>query len=109
MDRDFANIGNRLSNLDKANDNKKSKASERQTKEILWLKEKGILDEMENAKISIVADLRLANPSASMEEIAELLSEEIASEVSKSNVNHLFRAIHERYMAEISENNGQEE
>ena len=109
VDRDFANIGNRLSNLDKANDNKKSKAAERQTKEILWLKEKGILDEMENAKISIVADLRLANPTASMEEIAELLSEEIASEVCKSNVNHLFRAIHERYEVETGENNGQEE
>ncbi len=103
VDRDFANIGNRLSNLDKANDNKKVAAAERQRNEILYLKEKGILEEMGNPKIEIIAGLRLDNPDASMEALAELLSEEIAAEVSKSNVNHLFRAIHERYLAEVGE------
>lgn len=94
IDRDFANIGNRLSNLDKANETKKSGAAAKQTAEILALQEKGLLGEVNNPKVEILCNLRIDNPDASMDELAEMLSEEMGMGVSKSNVNHLFRFIH---------------
>ena len=98
IDRDFANIGNRLSNLDKANDSKKSKASAKQVAEIEALQSCGALEEVENPKIGILCALRLENPEASMDELSEMMSEEMGMSVSKSNVNHLFRAIHALYL-----------
>ena len=50
--------------------------------------------------------LRRENEDLSMAELADLLSEEIGVKVSKSNVNHLFRSIHElavRYSGGIHE------
>jgi DNA-binding protein WhiA len=53
-----------------------------------------------NLKLRALMELRLAHPDASLEELAELLSEELASSVSKSNVNHLFRSLHNLYLEE---------
>ena len=47
-------------------------------------------------------DLRVNNPDASLEELAVMLSEELATTISKSNVNHLFRYFHALYEKEIS-------
>ena len=98
VDRDFANIGNRLINLQKANTTKKTSASTKQIDEILFLKENDLIETMSNPKISYLCEMRLGNPDASMEKLAEILSEEMGMSISKSNVNHLFRAIHELYL-----------
>ena len=88
VDRDFSNIGNRLSNLDGANMAKTLKASQRQVEEINYFVAKGGFDYFKNPKVKILMKLRLDNPDASLEELRDLLSTEIASSVSKSNINH---------------------
>ncbi len=102
IDRDFANVTNRLHNLDAANMGKTVSAAERQVKEIVYFKNHPTeLASFNNPKLEALMDLRLAHPDASLNELAELLSEELASEVSRSNINHLFRKIHEEYEGAI--------
>lgn len=100
IDRDFSNQTNRLGNLDAANMGKTLKTAERQIKEIEFLNDKGLIDKIGNPKLSALSSLRLSNPDASLQELSVLLSEELASEVSKSNVNHLLRYIHSLYLEE---------
>lgn len=108
VDRDFANIGNRLMNLDRANDSKKDNAAAKQIKEIRYLEKVGALEKVENPKITILCELRLQNPDASMGSLADLLSEEMGMTVSKSNINHLFRAIHTLYESSLEEGSEEE-
>ncbi len=98
--RDYRNVTNRLVNLDTANLSKSLSAGARQVEEIKFLQEKNALSKIKNPKSEIVCRLRLENPEMPLAEIAELLSEEISATVSKSNVNHLFREIHELYEKE---------
>lgn len=100
--RDYRNVTNRLVNLDTANLSKSLSTGARQVEEINYLKERGLLSKIKNPKSEIVCRLRLENPEMPLGEIAELLSEEIATTVSKSNVNHLFREIHQLYEKERS-------
>lgn len=102
LSRDFSNIGNRLNNLDCANMSKTNKTAERQIKEIEYFHKHGETFSS-NPKLSALLNLRLENPDASLEELASLLSEELASTVTKSNVNHLFRSLHARYEEENHE------
>lgn len=97
--REYANIGNRLVNLDAANMMKTSAAAERQIKEIRFFEDKGFPAHV-SPKLRHLAKLRLNHPDASLEELAELLSEELATTISKSNVNHLFRSLHALYEEE---------
>ena len=101
VNRDFANIGNRLTNLDKANMAKTLGAGARQKKEIEALLERFPPTHF-NPKERALMDLRVNNPDASLEELAVMLSEELATTISKSNVNHLFRYFHALYEKEIS-------
>ena len=50
---------------------------------------------IENEKQRELCKLRLENEDASMQELANLLSEKLSKEVTKSNVAHLFRKLHE--------------
>jgi DNA-binding protein WhiA len=97
VDRDFKNIGNRLQNLDTANMGKTLKASQRQVEEIQYFVSVLGYDRIDNPKLKALMKLRLDHPDATLDELARLLSEELASEVSKSNVNHLFRYLDEEY------------
>lgn len=99
INRDFSNIYNRYANLDTANMSKTIKAGERQVEEIKYLNEKIGLNRFAkgNFKLLSLMNLRLSHPEYSLEELAKLLSEELTATVSKSNVNHLFRYIHEEY------------
>jgi DNA-binding protein WhiA len=97
IERDFNNVTNRLENLDSANFAKTMSASSRQKREIEYFVAHGGLDLIENQKLRILMELRLQNPDASLDELAALMSEELGATVSKSNVNHLFRSLHERY------------
>jgi DNA-binding protein WhiA len=60
-----------------------------------------------NDKQRILAELRLQNEDATLEELANLMSQKLGKDVTKSNVNHLFRALHvlaRRYRGDEDEN-----
>ena len=94
ISRDFSNIGNRLSNLDAANLAKTNKAAISQIEDIKIIDEIIGIDAIENNKQKELMKLRLEDEDASLQELAYRLSERIDSTVSRSNINHLFRAIH---------------
>ena len=100
LSRDYANIGNRLVNLDAANMSKTTAAAERQLKEIRYFEEHGFSIDV-SPKLKALMALRVAHPDASLEELAALLSEELATTVTKSNINHLFRSLHAMYEEEM--------
>lgn len=97
VDRDFMNSANRLSNFDTANMKKSFETAMRQREEILVIDKKFGIKNIENHKMRILCRLRLENESSSLKELADLLSNELGETVTKSNVNHLFRGIHELY------------
>ena len=94
ISRDFSSIGNRLSNLDTANYGRVVLASKRQIEEINYLFEKEGKENISNPKLLALMELRMKNPDASLDELSKLLSEELNTEISKSNVNHLLRYVH---------------
>lgn len=102
VDRDFANIGNRLQNLDRANFSKTMKSAERQVMEIEYFVEHDGWESIENPKLKALMKLRLEHKDATLEELANLLSEELATTVTKSNINHLFRSLDEAYKEETN-------
>lgn len=95
MDRDFASIGNRLQILDKANLSKAISSAKRQIDDILLLDEKVGLDSLTNKKLALLLRLRLEHDDASFSELAKYLSEKTGENVSRSNINHLFRTLKE--------------
>ncbi len=98
VDRDYLNITNRLSNLDTANMLKTVKTAEKQIKWIELIDQKIGIDHLSESKIRLLCRLRLENDSASLDELAYLMSEALSTTVSKSNVAHLFRKIEEKYL-----------
>lgn len=96
--RDYLNITNRLSNLDTANMLKTVKTAEKQIKWIELIDQKIGIDHLSESKIRLLCRLRLENDSASLDELAYLMSEALSKTVSKSNVAHLFRKIEEKYL-----------
>ena len=94
ISRDFSSIGNRLSNLDTANYGRVVLASKRQIEEINYLFEREGKENISNPKLLALMELRVKNPDASLDELSKLLSEELNTEISKSNVNHLLRYVH---------------
>ncbi len=100
VERDFANVTNRLSNLDTANYGKTLKSSEKQIEEINYFVGKVGWDGIENEKLKTLMKLRLEHPDASLNELAHLLSSELNTTISRSNINHLFRHLDEEYKKE---------
>ena len=97
VDRDFMNSANRLTNFDTANMKKSYETSLRQIEEIKLIQKEIGFETLSNKKMALLCKLRLQNEQASLKELAELMGEELGHPVSKSNINHLFRAIHEVY------------
>ncbi|HPY80187.1 MAG: DNA-binding protein WhiA [Erysipelotrichaceae bacterium] len=97
VDRDFANNANRLTNLDTANMSKIYETAHRQISEIKGIDSRLGIEHISNEKMRLLCEIRLENDAASMQELADLLSERMNMTITKSNVNHLFRAIHELY------------
>lgn len=95
--RDFVNSANRLTNMDTANFKKTYETGLRQLEEIKHINEKLGIDNISNPKQKLLCQLRLQNEQASLQELAELMSKELNTPITKSNVNHLFRAIHALY------------
>lgn len=100
IDRDFSSIGNRLQNLDTANYVKTSNAASKQIEDIKIIDKVLGIKNVQNKKQRELMKIRLQHDDYSLQELADELSEILDESVSRSNVNHLFRAIHlmaERY------------
>ena len=83
--RDIRNNVNRKVNCETANLNKTVNAAWKQIEDIKYLKQIGQFDKMPE-QLQEIANLRLANPEASLVEIGKMLSRPIG----KSGVNHRF-------------------
>ena len=96
--RDFTNNTNRLANLDVANMERTLDVAKRQIKEIKYIDDVLGIHNFHNQKKELLCYFRLDNESLSMSDLADKLSEELGVKVSKSNVNHLFRDLHDLYV-----------
>lgn len=97
VDRDFSNNENRLLNLDTANMTKIYETAQRQIEEIKVVDSKLGIKNIANEKLRLLCEIRLDNESASLSEIASLFSEQMGKMITKSNINHLFRSLHQLY------------
>ena len=95
--RDLMNNANRLTNMDTANMKRTIETGLRQVEEIKLIDSKLGIDNLGNIKERELCHLRLANESASLQELAVLMSEKFKKNITKSNINHLFRSIHSFY------------
>lgn len=95
VDRDFHNVTNRLMNCDTYNYNKTITNSAKQVDYINYLDKILGIDNISNEKMKRLCHLRLKYPEASYIDLAEYLGEELNITISKSSINHLFRAIKE--------------
>lgn len=98
MNRDLVNSANRLTNMDTANMKKIYETGLRQVEEIKAIDKAVGIENIENNKIRLLCSLRLENESASLTDLAVLMSERMGKDITKSNINHLFRSIHEMYL-----------
>lgn len=96
--RDFTNNTNRLANLDYANMSKTTEVAIRQIKEIKYIDDVLGIHNFHNPKKELLCYFRLDNESLSMSDLADKLSEELGIRITKSNVNHLFRDLHDLYL-----------
>ena len=103
-DRDLNNSYNRLTNMDTANMKRTIETGLRQVEEIKLIDQLLGIDNIKNIKERELCKLRLANESASLQELAEMMSEIFKKTITKSNINHLFRSIHELYLRLSNDN-----
>lgn len=98
IERDFINSENRLNNFTEANMKKASVIGRKQAKEIKYIDDKLGIHNLHNVKKELLCYLRMENKELTMSELAILMSEELGQTITKSNVNHLFRSLHELYI-----------
>ena len=98
VERDYYSSANRVANFDEANMTKASINGRRQAKEIKYIDDVLGIHNLHNPKKELLCYMRMENKEASMIELAELLSEELGTKISKSNVNHMFRSLHDLYV-----------
>ena len=98
MNRDLVNSANRLTNMDTANMKRIYETGLRQVEEIKVIDKALGIENIANAKVRLLCSLRLENEAASLNDLAMLMSEKLGKDITKSNINHLFRSIHEMYL-----------
>ena len=96
-DRDLNNSYNRLTNMDTANMKRTIETGKRQAEEIRLIDQYLGIDNLGNIKERELCHLRLENEAASLQELADMMSERFKKTITKSNINHLFRSIHDYY------------
>lgn len=96
--RDSLNTANRLLNMDTANMKRVVDAGRRQKEEIKVIDEKLGIDKIPNLKAKMLASLRLENEESSLQELADLMTPHFSKDITKSNVNHIFRYLHDLYL-----------
>lgn len=95
VDRDFNNVNNRLINCDTYNYKKSVDKAKSQIEAINKLDKYLGINNIANEKVKLLCKLRLKEPEASYNDLAEMMSKELEKKVSKSNINHLFIKINE--------------
>lgn len=93
VERDFANIDNRLLNLDGANYQKTTANAQKQIAIINALLSVIDIETIDNEKLRALIEIRLENEEASFKELSTLMTEKLGYPVSKSNITHLFEKI----------------
>ena len=96
--RDIINSTNRMLNMDTANMKRTYETSARQKKEIEIIDERLGIKNIKNKKAALLCQLRLENESASLSDLAGMMSEKLRKTITKSNVNHIFRYLHDLYL-----------
>lgn len=104
--RDHKNMVNRLNNCELANQEKSFKTGQVQIANINYLKDADLFDLLDE-KTQIVANARIKYPEESMQELADIITNEEGYKIGKSGVNHHFIKISElvKRHKERSENN----
>lgn len=92
--RDHKNMTNRLNNCEQANIDKIVFSSNEQLENIKKLKEKKDFDLLDD-KIKEICIYKEKYPESSMTELAEIISHETNTKITKSGINHRFRKIKE--------------
>ena len=95
VERDFKNIGNRMLNLDGANMNKTLETSRKQISDIQLIDKTISINNLANEKMIALCHARLGNEEASLKELADQVGAELGTNISKSNVAHMFKKIEE--------------
>ncbi len=90
--RDHKNMTNRLNNCEQANVDKIIETATNQINEINLIKEKQLFDLL-SEKDKIAADYRIKYPESSLQELAEIISIETNSTLTKSGLHHRFNRI----------------
>ena len=92
--RDHKNMTNRLNNCEQANTDKIFMTANKQIKDIEKLYELDVID-MLDEKLREVIEYRMKYKESSLSELADIISLETGTEISKSGLNHRFRKIKE--------------
>lgn len=100
IEKDFLNSDNRIQVCFNANYRKSLIKGEAQCEEIRALKESGRFFDL-SEKERAIAELRLANPDASLSHISQLMKEEKGIVLSKSGINHVMNKIHAKYQESV--------
>ena len=90
--RDHKNMTNRLNNCEQANIDKIFMTASKQIKDIEKLESYDMLDVIDN-KLKEVIEYRLKYPESSLGELANIMSNELGYNITKSGLNHRFRKI----------------
>ena len=96
--RDIVNSTNRILNMDTANMKRVYETGVRQKKEILLIDERLGIKNLKNQKLILLCELRLENESTSLSDLADTMSQKLNKNITKSNINHMFRSLHELYL-----------
>ena len=96
--RDIVNSTNRMLNMDAANMKKTYETGKRQADEIRLIDERLGINNLRKDKMILLCKLRLENESASLNDLADNMSQKLGKNITKSNINHIFRAVHEIYL-----------
>ena len=92
--RDHKNMTNRLNNCEQANTDKIFMTASKQIKDIERLYELDVVDMLDD-KLKEVIEYRMKYKESSLSELADIISLETGTEISKSGLNHRFRKIKE--------------
>jgi len=90
--REKINMNNRINNCEQANVEKSIASSNKQIKDIEYIKEKEAYDLLDE-KIKQVAEYRVKYPDSSLIELSQIISIETNNKITKSCVNHRLRKI----------------
>lgn len=92
--REKINMTNRLNNCEQANVERTVSTSNKQIKEIEYIKENSMFDLLDD-KLKETAEFRLRYPESSLLELSKIISLETGTNISKSCLNHRLRKINE--------------